>query len=140
MIIADVAYMALLSMYMVRSLRVQVLVISSRLAVYIADRIRDNGEPWGVPLEISKSSEVCSLPLSMAFLADKKDLTQVHMPGGKPLSQKIYTVRAGFTLSKKPEISKRRRAPTHFAAQVACIQCTKVAAASTAKWCGLDPN
>jgi len=92
LMVDDVAYMAPLLMYMVRSLRAHVLVISSRLAVYIADSIGDKGEPCGVPLVIAKESEVCPLPLSVAVLTDRKDSTQVHMPGGKPLSQNICTV------------------------------------------------
>jgi hypothetical protein len=116
LMVNDMAYIALLSTYMVRSLRVHVLVISSRLVVYIADNIGDKGEPCGVPLMISKESKVCPPPLSMAVLADRKDSIQAHMPRGKPLSQKICTVWAGLTLSKKPEMSKSNRAPVCFAA------------------------
>jgi hypothetical protein len=138
--VADVVYIAPSSTYMVRSLRAHVLVISSRLAVYIADKMGDRGEPYGVPLVISKDLETCPPPLSVVVLEDRKDFVQAHMPGGKPLSRKIWTVRAGLTLSKKPEMSKRSRAPTRFAAWVACIRWTKVLTASTAEWCGRDPN
>jgi hypothetical protein len=70
----------------VRSLRAHVLVISSRLAVYIADKMGDKGEPCGIPLVISKDSETCPPPLKVAVLEDRKDSIQAHMPGGKPLS------------------------------------------------------
>ena len=140
LMVTDMVYIAPSSTYMVRSLKAHVLIISSRLAVYIVDNMGDRGEPYGVSLMISKDSETCLLPLSVAVLEDKKDSVQAHMLGGKPLSQNICTAHAGFTLSKKPEISKRRRALTRFTAWVACMQCIKAVVASIAEWCSWDPN
>jgi hypothetical protein len=138
--VTDVVYIAPSSTYMVRSLRAHILVISNKLVVYIMDKMGDKGDSCGVPLVISNDSETCPPPLSMAVLEDKKDSVQAHMPGGKPLSRKICMACAGLTLSKKPEMSKRSRAPAHFAAQVAYILWTKALTASTAEWCGRDPN
>ena len=138
--VADMAYIAPSSTYMVRSLKAHVLVISNRLAVYIMDSMGDKGEPCGVPLVISKDSETCLPPFSIAVLEDRKDSIQAHMPGGNPLSWNIWTVRAGLILSKKPEMSKRSRAPARFAVRVAYIRWTRILTASTAEWCGWDPN
>jgi hypothetical protein len=77
--------MAPSSTYIVRSRNDHVFVISKRLAVYIAERIGDKGEPCGVPLVISKGWDSCPPPLSVAFLTERKDSTQVHIPDGKPL-------------------------------------------------------
>jgi len=138
--VVDVTYIAPSSTYMVRSQRDHLLVISKRLAVYIADRMGDRGEPCGVPLIISNGSDTCPPPLRVAVRAERKDSTQAHIPVGKPLSLNICMAQVGLRLSKKPEMSNSRRAPARLATLVAYMRWMRVAAVSITEWWGWDPN
>jgi hypothetical protein len=121
-VVLAVAKIAPSSTYMVRSLCSQVVADSIRLAVYRADKIGDRGEPWGVPCVIPKGWVEKSPILSVARRFAMKFLTHLTTPEGKPLSLKILAVRSGFRLSKKPEMSNRRRAPTFPMALVCWMQ------------------
>jgi len=63
----------------------------------------------------------------------RKDLVHSHIVGRKPRLANFCTALLGLILSKKPEISNKRRAPALLVALVAWMWCTRVATTSTAQ-------
>jgi hypothetical protein len=59
-----------------------------RGAVYMADRIGDRGEPWGIPWDREKGSERNSLTWMWTWRSTKKERSHAHSSGGKPNSAK----------------------------------------------------
>jgi hypothetical protein len=87
----------------------------------------DRGEPYGVLLCTSYGTKRVEPILRETDRPVRNERVHRHTLSGKPFCQKTCVTCSGLTLLKKPEMSKRRRAPTLLVWQVACILCMRVA-------------
>ncbi|KZT32533.1 hypothetical protein SISSUDRAFT_993980, partial [Sistotremastrum suecicum HHB10207 ss-3] len=80
---------------------------------YMADKIGDMGDPWGIPLSTAfVSSRIPSRQID-AFLWLRNVDVHLMMSSGNRLSRIITSNLLWFTLSKKPVMSKVSTEVTH---------------------------
>ena len=71
----------------------------------------DRGEPCGVPLWMLKGAETVVPIFSETNHPMRNECVHQHTLSRKPFSRSTCVAHSGLMLSKKPEMSKRRRAP-----------------------------
>ena len=94
-----------------RSQKVHIFDASRSEDVYKVDKTGDRGEPCGVPVVMLKGSEVYIPKLREAIWPVKKERVQSHILEGNPRLCSVCVAQRGLTLSKNPEMLKRRRVP-----------------------------
>jgi hypothetical protein len=72
----------------------------------------ESGEPWGVPCEMLKDSEVEPLKVMRMVRSVKNERSHAVIEGGNPRLETMWTRRSTLRLSKNPEISNRMTAAT----------------------------